>query len=220
MKQFARDNGLVLTLLAMFAISLIGQAVSGWHAYSEELSQHRQPALLFGQYLTSGHFLSALFENWESEFLQMAAYVLLTVFLFQKGSPESRKIDEHNPQDDIPASASRKRSSPWPVRKGGLYLWVYSHSLGIALGLLFLGSFLGHLYASNRLANDEAVRHGGPLHAVGDTLGSAEFWFESFQNWQSEFLSVAVLLLLSIYLREKGSPESKPVMAPHAETGH
>jgi hypothetical protein len=218
MRRFLRDNGLTITLLAIFTATLVGQAVSGWYAYSETLRHHGQGPVGFTAYLHSGHFLSSVFENWESEFLQMAAYVLLTAFLFQKGSPESHKIDESEPEDELPAR-SRRRSAPWPARKGGVVLWLYSHSLGAALSLLFLGSFTAHLLGSTRRANEEALLHGRPLTSVSETLGDAEFWYESFQNWQSEFLSIAVLLVLSIFLRERGSPESKPVAASHLETG-
>lgn len=217
MRRFLHENGLSLTLFAIFALSLAGQAVSGWFAYGEEQGQHGQPPLAFAQYLRSGHFLSAVFENWESEFLQMAVYVLFTVFLFQKGSPESKKLAGENPEDAPPA---RSRSAPWPVRRGGLALWAYSHSLGGALTLLFLGSFVAHWLGSNRRSNEEAALHGRASMNLGETLADAQFWYESFQNWQSEFLSIAVLLVLSVVLRERGSPESKPVAAPHSHTGH
>lgn len=219
MRRFLRENGLTLTLLAIFAVSLVGQAVAGWHAYGQELRQHGQTPPGFTAYLATWHFLSAVFENWESEFLQMAAYVLLTAWLFQKGSPESKSMEGSNPEDELKPADRRKRNAPWPVRKGGLLLWVYSHSLGAALGLLFAGSFIAHGLASQRRSNEEALLHNRPAISLGDTFADAEFWYESFQNWQSEFLSIAVLLVLSIYLRERGSPESKPVAAPHAETG-
>ena len=160
-----------------------------------------------------------MFENWESEFLQMAAYVLLTVFLFQKGSSESKKPDEKNPEDESPSTKSSDPGAPWPVHRGGLLLKLYSHSLSIALVMLLLASFWLHLAGSTRRMNEEALWYGQPAQTMAETLADAEFWYESFQNWQSEFLSVAVLLLLSIFLRERGSPESKPVASPHALTG-
>jgi hypothetical protein len=219
MQRFLKENGLSLTLLAIFAVSLVGQAVAGWYAHGEEVRQHGHTAPGFTAYLASGHFLSAVFENWESEFLQMAAYVLLTAWLFQKGSPESKDLDGQNPEDELKPADRRKRDAPWPVRKGGLMLQLYSHSLGAALALLFAGSFVAHALASHRRSNEEALLHNEAPKSFGDTLAGAEFWYESFQNWQSEFLSIAVLLILSIYLRERGSPESKPVASPHAETG-
>jgi hypothetical protein len=220
MRQFLRDNGLSLTLFALFAISIIGQALTGWRANAEELRLHELPEIGFLTYLTSGHFISAVFENWESEFLQMAAYVVLTVFLFQKGSPESKKPDEDNPEDEPPHKRRDAPDAPGPVHRGGLLLKLYSHSLSLALVGLFLASFWLHLAGSTQRMNEEALQHHQPEKTITETLAEPQFWYESFQNWQSEFLSIAVLLVLGIYLRERGSPESKPVAAPHAMTGH
>jgi hypothetical protein len=220
MRRFLRDNGLSVTLFSLFLISLVGQALTGWRAQLEELRLHELPAIGFTDYLASGHFISAVFENWESEFLQMAAYVLLTIFLFQKGASESKKPDEHNPEDESPSARRNDPDVPWPVHRGGLLLKLYSHSLSVALVTLFLASFWLHLAGSTRRMNEEALQHRQPPQTVMDTLAEPEFWYESFQNWQSEFLSIGVLLVLGIYLRERGSSESKPVAAPHAATGH
>jgi hypothetical protein len=220
MRQFLRNNGLSVTLFVLFLISLIGQAIAGWRAHAEELRIHDLAPIGLGTYLTTGHFISATFENWESEFLQMAVYVLLTAFLFQKGSPESKKPGEANPEDEPPHNQREERDAPWPVHRGGLILKLYSHSLSLALVVLFLLSFGLHLAGSTRRANEEALRHQEPTRTMVETLADAEFWYESFQNWQSEFLSIAALVVLGIFLRERGSPESKPVAAPHAMTGH
>jgi hypothetical protein len=220
MHRFLRDNGLSITLFALFLVCIVGQAVAGWRAQGEELRTHGQPLIGFFEYLTTGHFLSATFENWESEFLQMAVYVLLTVFLFQKGSAESKKLDETNPEDEPPHKRRREAEAPWPVQRGGLILRLYSHSLSIALVSMFLLSFWLHLAGSTRRLNEEALQHNQPTKTMIETLADAQFWYESFQNWQSEFLSIAVLIVLGIFLRERGSPESKPVGAPHAMTGH
>jgi hypothetical protein len=220
MRQFLRNNGLSVTLFGLFLISLVGQALTGWRAQVEELRLHEMPAIGFGGYLGSGHFISAVFENWESEFLQMATYVILTIFLFQKGASESKKPNEANPEDEAPLAHCRDADVPWPVHRGGLLLKLYSHSLSIALVTLFLASFFLHLVGSTRRMNEEALEHRQSPQTMVDTLVDPEFWYESFQNWQSEFLSIGVLLVLGIYLRERGSPESKPVAAPHAATGH
>ena len=220
MRQFLRDNGLSLTLLALFLASLGGQAVTGWKAHGEQLRINDLPAIGFVAYLSTGHFISAVFENWESEFLQMAAFVVLTVFLIQKGSSESKDPDKSNPEDELPHQRRGDPSAPWPVHRGGLLLKLYSHSLSIALVSLFLLSFWLHLAGSTRRMNEEAVQHHQPIMAVQETLLEPEFWYESFQNWQSEFLSIAVLLILGIFLREQGSPELKPGRLPHSETGH
>jgi hypothetical protein len=217
--RLLRENGLSLALLALFVIALLGQALAGWRSDTEERRQHGEPAVTLPAYLASGTFLAATFENWESEFLQMGTFVLLTVFLRQKGSPESKKLDEPEPEDEDPAAHGDDPNAPWPVRKGGIVLRLYAHSLSIAMLLLFILSFMLHAAGSAWRASEEAARHGDPAVGLLENLGNAEFWFESLQNWQSEFLAVAALALLGIYLRERGSPESKPVAAPHGDTG-
>ena len=209
--RLLRDNGLTLALMAAFLVSLGGMMLAGWADENAELAQHSRPAISFASYIVSGSFLSALFENWESEFLQMAAYVIFTAYLFQRGSAESKNPDEPpRPGDELP-KAWRSRA---PILG-----WLYGHSLGIALALLFIFSFVAHWLSSVSAANQEASAHGGPHLSALQYLADARFWFESFQNWQSEFLSTAVLVVLSIFLRFRGSPESKPVAAPHSETG-
>ncbi|WP_201841805.1 DUF6766 family protein [Microvirga zambiensis] len=220
MRRFLRDNGLSIALFLMFAVSLIGQALTGWRAHAEELRIHGQPAIGLLSYLASGHFISAVFENWESEFLQMAMYVVLTIFLFQKGSAESKDPEGDNPEDEAPSDRHPAPDAPWPVHRGGLILRLYSHSLSLALVLLFIASFWLHLAGSTRRMGEEAQWHHQPPPTLIGTLGDPEFWYESFQNWQSEFLSIGALLVLGIYLRQRGSPESKPVAAPHHATGH
>ncbi|MDB5202148.1 MAG: hypothetical protein JWQ27_1557 [Ferruginibacter sp.] len=217
MKKFFKNNGLSISFLLMFVFSLIGQAVTGMKEYNKELKEYHQPAVSFGDYLHSGHFVQATFENWESEFLQMALFVILTIFLFEKGSSESKKIDEENEVDRDPDPM--KKDAPWPVRRGGWILAVYKHSLSIALLLLFFLSFAAHFEGSLRSTNKEHTIKGEALEKGIDYLAGSRFWFESFQNWQSEFLSVFAIVALSIYLRQKGSPQSKPVDASHAETG-
>lgn len=211
MKTFLRDNGLTIALVAMFLFSVLGMVWSGHAAHNDELREHGSAGIGVLAYLGSGDFLSALFENWESEFLQMAAYVMLTAMLFQRGSAESRDPDDPGRAgDELPAAARKRRP---------ILAWLYSYSLGIALAVLFIVSFGLHWRASLTAANEEALRHGGEIQSFGSYVLNAQFWFESFQNWQSEFMSTAVLVVLSIFLRHKGSPESKPVAARNAETG-
>lgn len=209
MHKFLRNNGLILTLGLMFIVSVVGMVVSGRAAFNEELADHGQPILSVIAYVTTGQFLSALFENWESEFLQMATYVVLTAILFQRGSSESRDPDvPYRPDDQL----------PWRSRYP-FAAWVYAHSLGLVLALLFVASFLLHWWFSMTAANAEALRHGGEIQTIGSYVLDPQLWFESFQNWQSEFLSTALLVVLSIFLRHQGSPESKPVAALNSETG-
>ena len=211
MKTFLRDNGLTIALSAMFLFSLLGMIWSGHAAYNDELREHGAPAVGLAAYLISGDFVSALFENWESEFLQMSAYVMLTAMLYQRGSSESRDPDDpHRPNDQV--RSAMRRQMP-------ILSWLYSYSLGIALAVLFVASFVLHWWGSMAASDAEALRHGGQTQSIASYLFDAKLWFESFQNWQSEFLSTAVLVLLSIVLRHKGSPESKPVGAAHSDTG-
>jgi len=214
--KFLRDNSLTIVLLLATLLTVTGMALTGHAVYNEELIEHRHQAIGMMAYLVSGHFLSALFENWESEFLQMSAYVILTAYLFQRGSAESRDPDEPE-KDEIPDKPAR--NAPAPVKAGGVPATLYSYSLGIALFALFMASFALHLKDSAVAQNMEAVLHGRPAVGLIDHLASPQLWFESFQNWQSEFLSTAVIVVLSIFLRFRGSPESKPVAAPHSETG-
>jgi membrane protein implicated in regulation of membrane protease activity len=217
--RFLRDNGLTIVLLLAFLASISGMALTGFQFENEVLAEHAKPSINLAEYLLSGSFASAVFENWESEFLQMAAYVILTAYLFQRGSSESKDPDKDEPVDESAAGGKRNQGAPWPVRAGGIWSTLYSYSLGIALGVLFLLSFLLHWFNSAAAAAEEAALHDQPQAALTEYLFSAQLWFESFQNWQSEFLSTAVIVVLSIVLRYRGSPESKPVAAPHAETG-
>jgi hypothetical protein len=217
--RFLRDNGLTIVLLLAFFASLAGMLLSGWQVENETLAEHGGKTIGLVAYFFSGTFASALFENWESEFLQMSAYVLLTAFLFQRGSAESKDPDKEEKVDEDPRKKKRNKGAPWPVRAGGFWSEVYSYSLGIALGGLFVLSFLLHWFGSVAAYNEDALFHGEPTEGAIAYLGNAQLWFESFQNWQSEFMSTAVLVVLSIVLRFRGSPESKPVAAPHSETG-
>jgi uncharacterized protein DUF6766 len=211
---FFGRNGLTIVVLACMLLALAGQIVSGHLVYNDELEERGGEALTLGQYLLSGHFVSATFENWESEFLQMGMYVLLTVTLRQKGSAESRPLDPAQEQERV-----EKGDAPWPVRRGGIWKSLYGHSLAIAFTVLFVASFLLHLDGSWRHdAVERQLKGDQPLRLM-DYLASPDFWFESFQNWQSEFLAVGSLVVLTIWLRQKDSPQSKPLQAPHSQTG-
>jgi hypothetical protein len=218
--SFWQRNALGLTCFAVFVILVIGLVLTGHHAYNAEQQAVGSPRVSFATYLGEGHFWEALFENWESEFLQMAAYVILTAFLIQKGSSESKDPDKHEPVDDDPREADLRSSGlPWPVRRGGIWLKLYENSLFAAFVLLFLASIVGHAFGGLDVFNDELRQNGQPAVSVWGYVTSSEFWYESFQNWQSEFLAVFAIIFLSVYLRQRGSPESKPVMAPDSSTG-
>ena len=219
MRTWAREHGLLLANAGLFLVFFGGMILSGAAAYSEEQAAHGQQAVSVLEYLSTGDFVEATFENWESEFLQMAMYVILTVFLFQKGSSESKPMGKKAPQDEDPRDAPIKAATPWPVKRGGLVLKLYEHSLSLVLLALFVASFTLHALGGTAAYNDEQMSHGQPTVTLLDFMGTSQFWFQSFQNWQREFLAVAVLVGASVYLREKGSPESKPVAEPHYETG-
>jgi hypothetical protein len=220
MRRVLRENGLSLTLFFLFFTTfLVGQSIAGHREYNADQREHQEQTVSFGEYLRTAHFGEATFENWESEFLQMGAYVLLTALLLQKGSSESKDPDSEEPVDADPRDDVRP-DSPWPVKAGGAALKVYEHSLTIAMFTLFAASFLLHAATGAREYSSDQVQHGGSPIGMWGYLTTSRFWFESFQNWQSEFLAVAAIVVLTIFLRERGSPESKPVAAPHAMTGN
>lgn len=217
MKKFFRNNGLSLVVLLLFLFSFGGQIYTGFQYHNDQRREEKQPTLSIGEYLGSGHFIQATFENWESEFFQMGLFVILTVFLRQKGSSESKSLDEKEEVDRKPDP--KKKDAPWAVKKGGWILLIYKNSLSIVLFLLFLLSFAGHFYGSLKDENLELAQKGLPPDTAGQYISNSRFWFESFQNWQSEFLSVFAIVVLSIFLRQHGSPQSKPVDAAHSDTG-
>ena len=219
MGGWVKEHGLLLANIGLFLMFFGAMVVSGAAEYSENQLAHGEPAVTLPGYLGTGAFLEATFENWESEFLQMGMYVILTVFLFQKGSSESKPVGRDAPQDEDPRDADLTAATPWPVRRGGWVLKIYEHSLSIMFLLLFLASFTLHAIGGAEEYGSEQQSHGQPPVTVLEYLATSRFWFESFQNWQSEFLAVAVLVGASVYLRERGSPESKPVAEPHHETG-
>jgi uncharacterized protein (DUF486 family) len=218
MRRVLRDNALSLTMFGLFVVFLVAQSFAGLRASNNDNQEHGQPPESYAEYLTSGAFVEATFENWESEFLQMGAYVLLTAWLIQKGSPESKKPDGDEADQD-PRSERDNPDAPGPVRRGGLALTLYEHSLSMALFGLFLFSFLLHALGGHAEYNQQQLEHGQAAVSLWGFVTSSEFWFQSMQNWQSEFLAVAALAVLGIWLRQRGSPESKPVAAPHAQTG-
>lgn len=228
MKRFFQNNGLTLVLLLFFIVSIALQALTGLLQHNEELASHGRVVLTMSEYLISGHFIEATFENWESEFFQMGLYVLFTAFLYQRGSSESNPLPDENKHplqkqiDELKEQLKQERirefGEPWLVRKGGVWKKIYENSFAVVLLALFLISFLLHGYGGWRQNNLEKSLHNEPAQSFIDFLQSADFWFQSFQNWQSEFLSVAVLVILSIFLRQKNSAQSKDVNAPHKMT--
>ncbi len=221
-RRFLRDNSLSLVIFGLFfALLFVAQMLTGERDHNEDRREHGRPPLSMKQYLRSDHFLEATMENWESEFLQMAAFIILSAMLFQRGSAESRDPDTRNEEiNEDPAAHRLDPRAPWPVRRGGpVLLWLYSHSLSGAFLLLFLLSFWLHALGGVGQYNEEETLHGGTPLNIWQFMATSKFWFQSFQNWQSEFLAIGCMIVFSIWLRERGSPESKPVHAPHDETG-
>ena len=214
---FIYRNSLSLCFLLLMIMSLFGQMYTGWKEHNDLLEQYGKATQVFSRYLYSGHFIQATFENWESEFFQMALFVLLTIHLKQQGSSES------NPLDGVPEDKKDECTpipgSPRAVRKGGIYLAFYKYSLTLSLVFLFIVSFVLHWYGSWLDFNEQQWLQGKSAESFLAYLPNHKFWFESFQNWQSEFLSILAIVFLSIYLRQKGSSQSKPVNASHDKTG-
>jgi hypothetical protein len=217
--RFLFENGLSIAAFAFFAVSFAGQIAAGHRVYNDDQRAHGQPGVGLVAYLRTGNFIEATSENMESEFLQMGLFVLLTSFLYQRGSSESKTIEEPDAVDQDPREARDDPEAPWPVRRGGAWLSLYQRSLGIVLLVLFLVAFVGHAIGGSMAYNDAERQHGGATVTALGYILTSQFWFESFQNWQSEFFSVGVLVVLSIWLRQQGSAQSKPVAASASDTG-
>jgi len=216
-----RESSLSWFFGLILLLTLVGQAYTGLAEYNSSVTIDDLPILSIGEYVTSSQFAVDVAENWQSEYLQFLLYIVLTVWLVQRGSPESKQVDEGGGEDDEKQQVGRHASarSPRWARAGGWRTTLYSNSLGIVMGLFFLGSWGAQLVAGTSAYNSERLQNllaplSMPQYAV-----SANFWNRTLQNWQSEFLAVGSMVVFSIYLRQRGSPESKPVGAPHVETG-
>lgn len=219
MKRFLYNNGLSLTLFTIFAVTIIGMSLTGWATANSDATDHNGSTESYSEYLVSGDFIEGVFENWESEFLQMFALVFLTIYLRQKGSDESKPLRGKMSQDTRPRY-TLQNAEDWAGRLRALRHGLYSHSLSLTLMLIFLVSFILHAFGGAMAYNEEAIRHGEETVSMFAYMTTSQFWYESLQNWQSEFFAVGTLILLTIHLRERGSPESKPVGTSHnAKTG-
>jgi hypothetical protein len=216
MKRFIKENSLSLFFLAIFLAALLGQAITGHDLYNDEQLTHNGEAISFWGYLSSSHFGQAVMENWQSEYLQFALFALATVWLLQKGSPESKELDKAGTESDEEQKVRphAEEDSPRWARVGGLRTTLYSNSLIIAMTLVFLGSWFGQSVTGWTEFNHEQHDHGEAGLSWLGYIGSSNFWEATFQNWQSEFLAVGSFAVLAVYLRQRGSPESKPVGAP------
>ena len=221
MRTWLREHGLSLAFTVLLLGALVGQAFSGLAIVNEDAADAGLPRLSLGEYLTSSSFAVDVAENWQSEYLQFLLFILLTVWLVQRGSPESKplgKTGRESDKDQKVAEYAQDDSPPW-AKVRGWRLGVYSHSLGLVMGLIFVGSWLAQFVAGRSANNAELIRDLQAPMGWRDYLTAPDFWNRTFQNWQSEFLAVASMVVFSIYLRERGSPESKPVGEPHESTG-
>jgi hypothetical protein len=220
-RGFLRDNALSLVFGAMFLLTLVGQAISGTADYNaQQVVNGLEPVTLL-EYVTSSSFGVDVMENWQSEYLQFFLYIFGTVWLIQRGSAESKKPGEEGPESDEEQRIGRhaQDDSPEWARTGGWRTAVFSRSLGLLMGGLFLLTWAASSIAGWAAFNSEQLgQRQDPVSWLG-YLGQADFWNRSFQNWQSEMLAVGSMAVFSVYLRQRGSPESKPVGVAHAETG-
>jgi len=219
--RFVRENSLSLGFGLMFVAALVGQAIAGLADFNNQQLADGLAPISLGDYLTSSSFAVDVVENWQSEYLQFLLYILLTVWLVQRGSPESKELGKQGGESDEEQKVGRhaQEDSPRWAAVGGLRTAVYSNSLGAVMGVVFVASWFAQAVAGWAAYNEERLRQlQDPLSWLG-YLSSADFWNRSLQNWQSEFLAIGSMAVLSIYLRQRGSPESKPVGVSHESTG-
>jgi hypothetical protein len=220
-KRFLRDNALGLVFGVLFLVVLIGQAIAGHADFNQQQLTEGLPRISLGRYLTSASFATDVAENWQSEYLQFFLYIFLTVWLLQRGSPESKSLDEAGRESDRDQKIGpyATAESPAWARTGGWRTTLYSNSLGAVMGLIFLASWLTQSIAGVATFNEEQLGNLQDPVSWGAYLTEPDFWNRTLQNWQSELLAVASMAILAIYLRQRGSPQSKPVGAPHNATG-
>lgn len=220
-RGFLRDNGLTLAFGAGFLLSLAGQAVAGHADFNNQLVAEGLAPLSFGGYLLSSDFAVDVTENWQSEYLQFFLYIFGTVWLLQRGSPESKQLHKAGRESDEEQKAGRHATpeSPRWASAGGLRQSWYARSLGTLMCVLFLLSWLAQSVTGVAAYNEQHLRELQAPISWAQYLGAADFWSRTLQNWQSELLAVGSMAIFSVYLRQRGSPESKPVGSPHGATG-
>jgi hypothetical protein len=220
-RTFLKHNSLSLVFLGMFLAAVGFQAVAGHADFNEDQDRHGDARISFGRYVVSSEFGTAVMENWQSEYLQFALFALLTVWLVQRGSPESKEVDKLGRESDEDQKVGRHADahSPRWAKVGGIRRTIFENSLLIVMGLLWLGSWFAQSVTGVTEYNAERLDHQEDAVSWADYLTRPDFWEKTLQNWQSEFLAVGSMAILAVYLRQRGSPESKPVGAPHHATG-
>ena len=221
MRAFLRHNGLSLVFLGLFVAAVVLQAIAGHADFNEDQDRHGDPRITLGRYLVSSEFANALMENWQSEYLQFTLFILLTIWLVQRGSPESKKLGKAGRESDEAQRVGEHADpeSPRWAKVAGLRRTIYENSLLIVMGGLWIGTWIAQSITGVTEYNAERLDHLQAPVSWSDYLTRPDFWEKTLQNWQSEFLAVGSMAILAVYLRQRGSPESKPVGAPHHATG-
>jgi hypothetical protein len=220
-RRFVKHNGLSVVFLGLFLAAVVLQAIAGLADFNEQQDMHGDPHVSMWRYLTSSAFGAAVMENWQSEYLQFTLFTLLTVWLLQRGSPESKALGRAGRESDreqLVGEHARDDSPPW-ARAVGLRRRIYENSLLLVMATIWIGTWFAQSITGVTEYNAERLDHQEDTLSWLEYLGSADFWEKTLQNWQSEFLAVGSLAIFAVYLRQRGSPESKPVGAPHHETG-
>jgi hypothetical protein len=221
MRRFLKEQSLSIVFLLLFLGALAGQAIAGHADFNEQQVRHGDPTMTMGRYVVSSEFGVDVMENWQSEYLQFTLFILLTVWLLQRGSPESKELDKAGLESDEQQKVGKyaQQNSPRWAKVGGIRTTIYSNSLLIVMGAIWLATWFAQSVAGRVQYNSELLDH--HTHPVSwlAYLGKPDFWSRTLQNWQSEFLAVGSMAILAVYLRQRGSPESKPVGAPHGSTG-
>jgi hypothetical protein len=219
--RFLKQNSLSIVFLLLFVGALAGQAVAGHADLNEQAIRHGDPQMSLSRYVVSSDFAVDVMENWQSEYLQFTLFILLTVWLLQRGSPESKELDRAGRESDEKqkVGAYAQQNSPLWAKVGGIRRTIYENSLLIVMGSIWLGTWFAQSVTGRVQYNSDRLDHHLDTVSWLSYLGKPDFWARTLQNWQSEFLAVGSMAILAVYLRQRGSPESKPVGAPHTSTG-
>jgi hypothetical protein len=221
MRQFIRDHSLSLFFLVLFLVSLVGLAIAGHALHNNDAIAHHGETMSFWRYLRSSDFGNAVMENWQSEYLQFMLFMLATVWLIERGSPESKEPGKEGTETlkEQKIGTHADEDSPDWAKPRGIKTFVYSNSLLIVMAIIFFGSWFAQSVTGWTQFNADQVDHHEATVSWLGYIGSADFWKATLENWQSEFLAVGSFVALTVFLRQRGSPESKPVGTPHHSTG-
>jgi hypothetical protein len=221
MRRLLRENSLTLFFLGIFLAALVAQALVGHSDFNHQQLAHQEPPVSLGRYLLSSAFLVDVMENWQSEYLQFTLFIAATIWLVQRGSTESKPVGKEGTESDSEQKVGEhaEPDSPAWAKAGGWRRFVYSNSLLGLMAFIWVGSWFAQLVTGRVVYNAEQFDHQEAALSLWQYAGTSEFWNRTLQNWQSEFLAVASMVVFSIWLRQRGSPESKPVGEPHATTG-